>query len=265
MWAPEGYLPFPAIEQEIKRIVADANPSIGISRALYEARRLRLLDFAWGDFLESCRSLSLSSPSGTVMRISADIGMRVREPLSNGGFANVWMFLKADRGIVDTTCVSERARKARLLLAGHMAGLDPEFAFPDSLNEYQWSCLNVAAESDELLPMLSNFEGWALCCQESDRPKIVLSDFPADFADLSFDDWDDMFAKVPAVQGSGTASVAAGRPSKQPQVLSVYRNCFPEGHDGVPWKTVLSRLESAGVICKVDTLRRAIKSEMKGN
>ena len=266
MWAPLGFLPFQSIEGDIGRVVSRATPIEDQCRSEYYARERRLHDFAWGEFFDNCSSLSVCSPSGIILRISRNVGMRLREPLLQGGFSKAWVFVDGETGIVSTAGVLDRARKAKELLAMHMEGLDPEMAFPESLNEYQWSCLGLASTAADYVPAFSNFDGWSICCNEADRPKVLLAHFPDHYSGLSFDDWEDMFEFVPSMQSPDFCTGKAGRPAKQPKVLAAYKSVYPDGHKGIPWKSVLLSIESAaGVKCAVDTVKRAIASEADEN
>jgi hypothetical protein len=266
MWAPLGFLLFQSIDRDIGRIVARATPGKDQVRPEYYAREKVLLDFAWGEFFESCSSLSVCSPSGIILRISRNVGERIREPLLQGGFSKAWVFVNGETGIVSTAGVLDRAKKAKELLAMHMEGLDPEMAYPESLNEYQWSCLCLASAAADYVPAFSNFDGWSICCNEADCPEALLAHFPDQFSGLTFDDWEDMFEFVPSMQSPDFRSGKAGRPAKQPEVLAAYKSVYPEGHKGTPWKSVLLSIASVtGVTCGVDTLRRAIASEADVN
>lgn len=265
MWAPAGYLPFPWIDLEIARIVSAANPFKRTkSLADYNVRNTRLSDFAWGDFFERCPSLSVCSPSGMVLRISGDVGLRLREPLIDGGFANQWVYIDGKLGTVSLAGIEKRAEAAIDFLAIHVAGNDPEMAFPETLNEYQWSCLSLASGLVDLIPAFSHFEGWALCCAEVDRPLEFLSDFEAIWSNKTFDGWDDMFAQPPtlaAPSGLKSDTGRPGRPRKQEKVRQVYATLFPDGHEvvGLTLKQALIAVLRAepGKLSEA-TLKRAI-------
>ena len=265
MWAPMGYLPFPVIDLEVARTVSAANRTKSKSRSIYDfAREARLSDFAWGDFFERCPSLSVCSPSGVVLRISGDVGIRLREPLIGGGFANEWVYINGKLGTVALEGVEKRARAARDLLNRLEAGSDAELAFSESLNEYQWSCLSLASSLVDLAPVFSHFEGWALCCAEADRPTELLSDFTAHWSNKDFDGWDDMFAEMPilpTLTDQRTVSGGSGRPRKQEKVRQVYDTLFPDGHEaaGLSLKqALLAVLRAEPGKLSTTTLQRAI-------
>lgn len=264
MWAPEGYAPFPVIDLEIARIVSSATPIGFRSLADYNRRNISLSDFAWGDFFERCPSLSVCSPSGVVLRISGDVGISLREPLIDGGFASQWVYIDKKLGTVALGDIERRARAANDFLTKLEAGKDPEMAFPESLNEYQWSCLSLASGLAELVPAFSHFEGWALCCADADRPMEFLSDFGASWLNKDLSGWDDMFAEIPvppALAAPTSGIAGSGRPRKQEKARQVYDTLFPDGHDAAGFtlkQALLAVLRAEPGVLSTTTLQRAI-------
>jgi hypothetical protein len=263
MWCPEGYLLFFEIKRQINQLVYSAfEPTTAKRSSSEQERKMRLNDFAWSSFFEECPSLSVCSPSGTLLRISHEIGLQLREPVLSGPRNGLWVFIDDESGVVQTGQVKGRAERAEECLAAHFRGLNTDdFAYPESLNEYQWSCLGLATEAKNTVGLFANFEGWAICCRKEDGPVSGLTDFIELWSERDFSNWDSLTADAKPEIGWEEGQTKMGRKPKVPAVSKAYRRRFPEGHGNLALKVVLRNLiDDTGFGFGMDTLKRAIKA-----
>lgn len=259
MWAPEGYLTFEEIRRDIEstvfNLMAIRRPKSAASP--YDLERIR--DFVWGDFFESSPSLSICSPTGALLRISPQVGLRLREPVAVGDCPDVWVFLNETTGAIRTVGVADRARNAASFLDAHLDGSDPTLGFPKSLNEYQWSCLELASRTVEVLETIGHFEGWAICCKRLDGPSNWDEETVKGIAGIDFSQWDDFYGPARPKRSTNTNEPRVGRKPKVPEVCRVYKVIYPNGHAAEPLKEVLRNICSHTEFdFSLDTLKRAI-------
>jgi hypothetical protein len=101
---------------------------------------------------------------------------------------------------------------------------------------------------EKVVGILRAFEGWAVCW----RPKV-------------FDAWkSELFELTEIDLGLGRAppteekARTRGRPRRQEAALKEYDRLYPNGHNGLAFKSVVARINLHGIMTSDDTLRRAL-------
>ncbi|MBT0958917.1 hypothetical protein IV417_16130 [Alphaproteobacteria bacterium KMM 3653] len=199
------------------------------------------------NFLRSCPSLSICSPSNLVLRVSNQVTMYENSdsPLSFNGFwllnrktwtvdverAEMWCVKAED--VVNETRSRLRALKKKPMPSDELTPTK------ERLLHYQGPLGRVQT----LISVFRQFQGCALTFKETDAPNSA-SEFNAFFGQ-PIEDPD--------------FSIATGRPRKQEIALDSYQRVFPVGHGNHPWKIVVRKIEAdCGLSIHVDTLKRAL-------
>ena len=167
MFAPTGYALFEEIRDRIHKIVAEAYPLFGKLSAIEVARQRRWgRHFALAEFSSKCRSLSVASPEGTVLRVSPIIlSLRAFDfPLGP------YTFLDVATGLVSTDQTEQVANWAIGELTPFLAEIDEDPSRQMEL-EGEMTDLQDAVQARDYIKAFKKFDGWSVVCKIEDLPE----------------------------------------------------------------------------------------------
>jgi hypothetical protein len=181
MWCPEGYATFLEFEYRIRRLVRESPaPRFGFPEFHdYESYQIVLLNECFLEFARTCQSISVASPQGTTFRLPS----RILSYGYCGAMGWAFSFVDKETGLVSAHQIEACHQAAQHGLKELRRIVDADADTPKEYATY----LNLLRCEDDWAAWkeLKAFDGWSVCCKESDVPKS------ADYF-LSLDGTDDL-------------------------------------------------------------------------
>ncbi|RJE83233.1 hypothetical protein [Paracoccus onubensis] len=266
MFAPEGFIPFDVVISQIydasisawacentRRLDAGWKPTKGFALKSFCAREVLN---AWM-IARTINSYTIyaAAPHGQVMQISTPF-LTHRDQLNWYD----WEFPDVEGYSGELTVPFHRALENTDSLGKRPSNSDPfeRFTFCDfhtstiDVTEDRISRIAVDFSEEELsnlLRIVRNFDGWAICVKPDEFPKDIdelLSGIGFDYPRFE-------------VNASNNAIGRKGRPQLQNIALEAYKLAYPNGHGSTHWSVVEDQIEEvAGRRISQKTIKRAL-------